>query len=92
MPSLSSGQTRPMCSRRVSTFLTEIAQQIHSFRASGVRSSQALRASASDERAFRRSAGRACATPPEILLTIRIIYRLAQIGSNFGQDIDVRMY
>ena len=52
--------------RLVSSFLTEMVQQIHSLRASGVMSSQAASTFASDASAFRRSAGRLCTTPPEI--------------------------
>ena len=51
MPSLSSVRTRSICSRRVSAFLTEIVQQIHSLRASGVRPSQRASVSVSAARA-----------------------------------------
>ena len=77
IPSLSSGHTRATCSRRVSGFLTEMTQQIHSLRASGVRSFHTVRAIGSDVRAFRKSAGSSCATPPEILLVIRIVYSVS---------------
>ena len=73
VPSLSCAHTRSTCSRRVSGFLTEIDQQIHSLRASGVRSSHAARALGSDVRTFRKSGGRSCATPPEIALIIRLL-------------------
>jgi hypothetical protein len=43
-----------------------MVQQIHSLRASGVMSSQAARASGSHASAFRKSAGKVCATPSEI--------------------------
>ena len=66
IPSLSSEHTLSTCCRLVSSFLTEMVQQIHSLRASGVMSSQATSAFASDASAFRRSAGRLCTTPPEI--------------------------
>jgi hypothetical protein len=66
IPSLSSEQTLSTCCCLVSSFLTEIVQQIHSLRARGVMFSHAARASASDASAFRRSAGRLCTTPPEI--------------------------
>src|SRR5215468_7599783 len=73
VPSLSCAHTRSTCSRRVSGFLTEIAQQIHSLRASGVRSFHAARALGSEVRTFRKSGGRSCATPPEICLVIRLL-------------------
>src|SRR5262249_21521040 len=73
VPSLSCVHIRSTCSRRVSGFLTEIAQQIHSLRASGVRSSHAARALRSEVRTFRKSGGRSCATPPEIGLIIRLL-------------------
>jgi hypothetical protein len=66
IPSLSSEHTLSTCSRLVSSFLTEMVQQIHSLRASGVMSSHGARAFASDASAFRRSAGRLCTTPSEI--------------------------
>jgi hypothetical protein len=66
IPSSSSEHTLSTCSRLVSSFLTEMVQQIHSLRASGVMSSQAASTFASDAIAFRRSAGRLCTTPPEI--------------------------
>jgi hypothetical protein len=66
IPSLSSEHTLSTCCRLVSSFLTEMVQQIHSLRASGVMSSQAASAFASDAIAFRRSAGTSCTTPPEI--------------------------
>jgi hypothetical protein len=73
-PSLSSEHTLSTCCRLVSSFLTEMVQQIHSLRASGVMSSQAASAFASNASAFPRSAGRLCTTPPEI--------RTAVIGSS----------
>jgi hypothetical protein len=66
IPSLSSEHTLSTCCRLVSSFLTEMVQQIHSLRASGVMSSHASLAFASDASAFRRSPGRLCTTPPEI--------------------------
>jgi len=66
MPSLSSEHTLSTCCRLISSFLTEMVQQIHSLRASGVMSSQASSAFASDASAFRRSAGSLCTTPSEI--------------------------
>ena len=55
-----------MCCLLVSEFLTEIAQQIHSLRASGVISSHFARAAGSEMRTFRRSAGTLCTVPGEI--------------------------
>jgi hypothetical protein len=55
-----------MCCLRVSDFLTEITQQIHSLRASGVISSHFARAAGSEMRSFRKSAGTLCTAPPEI--------------------------
>ena len=74
IPSLSSEHTRSTCSRRFSACLTEKTQQIHSFRASGVISSHAVSALESEAKAFRKSAGRSCATPPGIFLVIRKLY------------------
>jgi hypothetical protein len=75
IPSLSSEHTLSTCCRLVSSFLTEMVQQIHSLRASGVMSSQAASAFASDVSAFRRSAGRSCTTPPEIRTLVMVISR-----------------
>jgi len=55
-----------MCCLLVSGFLTEITQQIHSFRAILVISSHAARASGSEMRTFRKSAGTLCTAPGEI--------------------------
>src|SRR5580704_12922866 len=55
-----------MCCLRVSGFLTEITQQIHSLRASGVISSHFARAAGSAMRTFRKSAGTLCTAPAEI--------------------------
>jgi hypothetical protein len=55
-----------MCCLLVSGFLTEITQQIHSLRASGVISSHFARAAGSEMRTFRRSAGKLCTAPEEI--------------------------
>jgi hypothetical protein len=70
MPSFSSERTLSTCCRLVSSFLTEMVQQIHSLRASGVMSSQAASALASDMSASRRSAGSLCTTPPEIRMVV----------------------
>jgi hypothetical protein len=56
-PSLSSVRVLSMCSARVSGLLEEITQQIHSFRASGVRSFHLASALASEASAVRKSDG-----------------------------------
>jgi hypothetical protein len=66
IPSLSSVRTRSMCCLLVSGFLTEITQQIHSLRASGVMSSHFARAAGSEMRTSRKSAGTLCTAPWEI--------------------------
>ncbi len=50
----------------VSSFLADVTQQIHSFRASGVISTQRLLALALDSIAFRKSAGSLCKVPPAL--------------------------
>ncbi len=85
IPSLSSEHTRSTCSRRLSGLLTEMVQQIHSLRASGVISSHFASAFESEKRAFFRSAGSRCATPPEIFLVIGIVYKT--IVLNAGQSV-----
>src|ERR1041385_6470408 len=60
LPSINSSRTRLMCSRLVSDLLTEITQQIHSFRASGVRSSHAAFAFEEELINFFKSAGNLC--------------------------------
>ena len=50
----------------VSSFLADVTQQIHSFRASGVISTQRLFAVALDSMASRKSAGSLCTVPPSI--------------------------
>jgi len=54
-----------MCCLLVSGFLTEITQQIHSLRASGVMSSHFASAAGSEMRTFRKSAGTLCTVPGE---------------------------
>lgn len=70
IPSLSSETTLLTCSFLVSVVLTEIVQQIHSLRESGVISSQAANALASEDRAYRRSVGNGWAVPPGILFVV----------------------
>jgi len=55
-----------MCCLLVSGFFTEVTQQIHSLRASGVISSHFARAAESEMRTFRKSAGTRCTAPGEI--------------------------
>jgi hypothetical protein len=66
-----------MCCLLVSGFLTERTQQIHSLRASGVMSSHFARASGSESRTFRKSAGIWCTAPEEIVFSLidLILYR-----------------
>ena len=64
LPSLSCGTALDML-LLVSAFFTEMVQQIHSLRASGVMSSHAASAALSEARAFRKSGGSACAVPDE---------------------------
>src|ERR1700761_6425399 len=71
IPSLSSATTLATCCFLVSGFLTEMVQQIHSLRDSGVISCHAANALGSEDRALRKSAGNSCATPPEIFLLMR---------------------
>ena len=69
-----------MCSLLVSGFLTEMAQQIHSLRASGVRLSHAASAFGSEVKASRKSAGTLCTTPSEIsFLVIRPFQKLSDM-------------
>ena len=73
-----------MCCLLVSGFLTEITQQIHSLRASGVMSSHFARAAGSEMRTFRKSTGTLCTAPGEIgfLVMDSILHRYAiSLGS-----------
>ena len=67
-----------MCCLLVSGFLTEMTQQIHSLRASGVMSSHRARATGSEMRTFRKSAGMLCTAPGEIAFLIMdfILHRM----------------
>ena len=68
-----------MCCLLVSGFLTEITQQIHSLRASGVISSHFARATGSEMRTFRKSTGTLCTAPEEsaFLVMVFILHRYA---------------
>src|SRR5260221_4423833 len=67
-PSSNSDCTRSMCWLLVSAFFGQSTQQIHSLRASGVRSCHAARTLGSAIRTRLKSAGTVCATPPETTL------------------------
>lgn len=69
-PSKSSETTLCTWSLRVPGLLTEIVQQIHSFRASGVMSSHAASAFELEVRTSCKSAGTVCTTPRAIFLII----------------------
>lgn len=62
-PALSSSTARWMLRLRVVPCLAEMTQQIHSFRASGVRSFQAARVVTSERRVLRISSGVLCTGP-----------------------------
>src|SRR3989338_5751564 len=66
MPSRSSSHVLLIRRILVSVFFADITQQINSLRASGVMSSHNTRTDESAARAFRKSAGMLCATPPAI--------------------------
>src|SRR5947209_15105204 len=90
MPSLSSVRTRSTCCLLVSGCFTEIAQQIHSLRARGVRASHAASASASEARVFRKSSGNSWTTPPEMSLLVIVIrlsyYKIASLARIVGAN------
>src|SRR5215472_16384466 len=77
-----------MCCLLVSSFLTEITQQIHSLRARGVISSHLARATGSEMRTFRRSAGTLCTAPGEMAFLamdfILLRYRLTPLHKGTG--------
>ena len=75
IPSFNSEQTLFIWFSLVSSCFTDTVQQIHSFRASGVISSHFARAFGSEVSAFRRSTGRLCTVPDEILI-IMIFYQI----------------
>jgi hypothetical protein len=74
MPSMSSEHTRSTCSILVSGLFTEIVQQIHSLRASGVISSHAASAAGEARRALFKSAGNACTVPLESICFFTAIF------------------
>jgi hypothetical protein len=71
LPSWRLEQPHSIRCARVSAFLADVIQQIHSFRASGVMSSHVANALALEVSAFFRSAGRSWTTPPEIALLLK---------------------
>ena len=87
MPSFSSEHTLSTCCFLVSGRLTEMAQQIHSLRASGVISSHFSRAAGSETSAFRKSAGTLWTTPVDSLLDMPLLYPRCQTA----EKVSVRM-
>src|SRR3989304_7294598 len=80
IPSLSSLVVLLMWSFLVSSFLTNVTQQIHSLRARGVRSSHTSSALGSESKASRKSAGRLWGTPLErTFLFMRLFYLIFQL-------------
>ena len=71
-----------MCCLLVSGFLTEITQQIHSLRASGVISSHLAHAAGSEVRAFRKSGGTLCSAPAETAFLVMdfILHRYGRVA------------
>jgi hypothetical protein len=67
-------RTLSTCCLLVSGFLTEITQQIHSLRASGVISSHFVRAAGSETRALRKSAGTLWTTLAESFFVMALLY------------------
>lgn len=59
---------------RVSSFLAELTQQIHSLRASGVMSAHTRLAAASDATARAMSAGRRCTAPGFLRVVMTLFY------------------
>ena len=70
IPSMSSEHALLTWSPLVSGALTEMVQQIHSLRASGVMSSHAARAFCEAISAFRKSAGNVWTVPEDIFMAI----------------------
>ena len=64
----------------VSSFLAEVTQQIHSFRASGVIAAQRSLAAASDSMALRKSDGSLCMIDDIVLSNARLHDRSGFIG------------
>jgi len=64
----------------VSTFLADVTQQIHSFRANGVISAQRLLAATSDSMALRKSDGSLWIAPPAIALVVMRQVRVSHVA------------
>src|SRR3989344_2730618 len=84
IPPLSFESAFPIRIRRVSAFLPEVTQQIHSLRAGGVMSPPPARARLPAGRplvsAFRKSSGRVCATPPAtFFLVMCLVYQIPSL-------------
>jgi hypothetical protein len=88
LPALSSPTARWMRRLRVVLCLAEMTQQIHSFRANGVRSFQAACVVASELRALRRSAGALCRGPGKLSLFVEH----ASVSWSVPAAIDVGTY
>ena len=63
----------------VSSFLAEVTQQIHSFRARGVIAAQRLLTTASDSMALRKSPGSRCGNSPDGVLAL-VMLPSAELG------------
>jgi hypothetical protein len=79
-----------MCCLLVSGFLTEMTQQIHSLRASGVISCHFARAMGSEMRTFRKSGGILCTAPGEIAFLVMDLillrYEVPRMQCNVASD------
>lgn len=75
LPRVISEQSLAICSLRVSAFLTDTLQQIHSLRASGVRLFHAAATDAERVSAVRISGGMRCATPEASFIFIVLVYQ-----------------
>lgn len=73
LPSFSSARVLVIRWLRVSGFLAEITQQIHSLRASGVISSHAASVAEEERKALRKSTGTLCTAP--VAMFIRVLYK-----------------
>src|SRR4051812_30068586 len=82
MPPLSFESAFSMRMPRVSAFLPDVTQHIHSLRASGVTSSHAASARGVEMRASFRSAGRGCTVPFEIgfaFTVMNLFYQMSDL-------------
>lgn len=93
-PLISSSRTRSMCCFLVSGFFTDVVQQIHSLRASGVSVFQASRAFGEERSAFFMSAGTLCTTPFAIFdkaIGLNVWINVSQRVLHFGSSMVVSM-